>query len=56
MLIKNVILFSYARLEFLIQQIGEHKTISLGNPKILVQNFQVKKKMIKNVTRKRVSN
>ena len=37
------LLSSYARSEFLIHKISELKTISLGNPKILIQNFQVNK-------------
>ena len=49
------LLLSYARSEFLIHKISEHKTISLGNPKIPIQNFQVKK-IEKNITRKRVGN
>ena len=39
--------FSYARSEFLIHKTNELKAISLGNPKILIQNFQVNKKLIK---------
>ena len=46
---------SYARWEFLIHKISELKIISLGNPKIQIQNFQANKKLI-NVTRKRISN
>ena len=39
--------FSYARSEFLIHKTNELKAVSLGNPKILIQNFQVNKKLIK---------
>ena len=39
--------FSYARSEFLIHKIIELKTITFGNPKILIQNFQVNKNLIK---------
>ena len=41
------LLFSYARSEFLIHKISELKTVSLGNPKIQIQNFQVNKQFIK---------
>ena len=47
------LLLSYARSEFLIHKISELKTISVGNPKILIQNFQVNKKQ---KTRKGVGN
>ena len=39
--------FSYARSEILVHKISKLKTISLGNPKILIQNFQMNKKLIK---------
>ena len=42
----NVMILS-SRSEFLIHNISEPKTILLGNPKILIQNFQVNEKMIK---------
>ena len=46
-MLRLYVLFSYATSEFLIHKISELKTISLGNPKILIQNFQVNKKLIK---------
>ena len=39
------LLFSYARSEFVIHKISEFKTIPLVNSKILIQNFQVNKKI-----------
>ena len=41
------LLFSYARSKCLIHKISELKAIPLENPKILIQNFQVNKKLIK---------
>ena len=42
-MLRFYLLLSYARTEFLIHKIGELKTISLANPKIPIQNFQVNK-------------
>ena len=51
------LLFSYARSEILIHKTSELKAIFfLGNLKIFIQNFQVNKKIDKNVTGKRVWN
>ena len=46
--------FSYARSEFLINEISELKTLPSGNPKISNSKLSSKQKIDKNVTRNRV--
>ena len=46
-MLRFYLLFSYGRSEFLKHKISELKAVSLGNPKILIQNFQVNKNLIK---------